>query len=107
MTEFEKKIIEQNEQILKNQETLIEMVHNSIYASGLNFIPRFAYAFHKPYYMHHNMPLEHLEKLLFVRKPSEKKINGEVRYTTMLTPKGTVWLTKLLKAEFELDEAVA
>jgi len=39
----------------------------------------------------------------FVRKPSKKKINGEVRYTTMLTPKGTVWLTKMLKAEYDLD----
>ena len=46
----------------------------------------------------------YVERGYFVRKPSEKKINGEVRYTTMLTQKGTVWLTKLLKAEFELDE---
>ncbi len=49
----------------------------------------------------------YVERGYFVRKPSEKKINGEVRYTTMLTPKGTVWLTKLLKAEFEIDEEVA
>ena len=39
----------------------------------------------------------------FVRKPSSTKINGKVRYTTMLTPKGTIWLTKILKAEFDLD----
>lgn len=46
---------------------------------------------------------QYVERGYFVRKPSNKKINGEVRYTTMLTPKGTVWLTKMLKAEFDLD----
>ncbi len=47
---------------------------------------------------------QYVERGYFVRKPSEKKINGEVRYITMLTPRGTVWLTKILHAEFELDE---
>lgn len=41
----------------------------------------------------------------FVRKPTEKRIHGEVKYTTMLTAKGTVWLTKILRAEYNLDEA--
>jgi anti-repressor protein len=38
----------------------------------------------------------------FVRKPNGK-YGGKIRYTTMLTPKGTIWLTKMLKAEFDLD----
>ena len=88
MTEFEKKIIEQNEQILKNQETLIEMVHNSIYASGLNFIPRFAYAFHKPYYMHHNMPLEHLEKLLKDEEEPREEQQSEQEVQSDFVPIG-------------------
>lgn len=46
---------------------------------------------------------QYVERGYFVRKPSNKKINGEVRYTTLLTPKGTIWLTKMLKAEFDLD----
>jgi phage antirepressor YoqD-like protein len=46
----------------------------------------------------------YVERGYFVRKPSDKKINGEVRYTTMLTPRGTVWLTKMLKAEYELED---
>ena len=50
---------------------------------------------------------QYMQRGYFVRKPTDKRIGGEVRYTTLLTPKGTVWLTKLLKAEFELDEAVA
>jgi phage antirepressor YoqD-like protein len=41
----------------------------------------------------------------FVRKPSKDKINGEYRYTTFLTPRGSVWLAKIIRAEFELDEA--
>jgi phage antirepressor YoqD-like protein len=46
----------------------------------------------------------YVERGYFVRRPSKEKINGEYRYTTYLTPKGTVWLTKILKAEFEIDE---
>lgn len=46
---------------------------------------------------------KYVERGYFVRKPSNKKINGEVRYTTLLTPKGTIWLTKMLKAEYDLD----
>jgi len=45
---------------------------------------------------------QYVERGYFVRKPSARKINGEVRYTTMLTPKGTIWLTKMLKAEYDL-----
>jgi len=44
----------------------------------------------------------YVERGYFVRKPNGKH-NGEVRYTTLLTPKGTVWLTKMLKAEYDLD----
>lgn len=47
---------------------------------------------------------QYIARGYFVRKPSDKRINGEVKYTTMLTARGTVWLTKMLKAEFELDE---
>ena len=46
---------------------------------------------------------QYVERGYFVRKPSNKRIHGEVRYTTLLTPKGTVWLTKMLKAEYDLD----
>lgn len=39
----------------------------------------------------------------FVRKPFDDLFGGEVRYKTFLTPKGTVWLAKMLKAEFEIE----
>ena len=48
---------------------------------------------------------QYVERGYFVRKPSDKRVNGEVKYTTMLTPRGTVWLTKMLKAEYDLGEA--
>jgi phage antirepressor YoqD-like protein len=48
---------------------------------------------------------QYVERGYFVRKPSDKRIHGEVKYTTMLTAKGTVWLTKILRAEYNLDEA--
>jgi len=59
MTEFEKKIIEQNEKMIKNQETIIEILHFSPFmvfnANTTNYV-----AFAEPYYKHHNMPLEPL-----------------------------------------------
>ena len=71
MTEFEKKIIEQNEQMIKNQETLMEMFSHLPNAS---MCPSALYAFLKPYYKHHNMPLEPLEKLLKdEEEPHEKQ----------------------------------
>jgi len=40
-----------------------------------------------------------------VMRPSKDTHGGKVRYTTMLTPKGTVWLTKVLKKSgFEVEE---
>ncbi len=45
----------------------------------------------------------YVDRGYFVRRPSNKRIHGETRYTTLLTPRGTVWLTKMLKAEFDLD----
>jgi len=46
---------------------------------------------------------QYVNRGYFVRKPSKHKHGGEVRYTTLLTPKGTIWLTKMLKAEYDLD----
>lgn len=40
----------------------------------------------------------------FVRKPSKDKIHGEYRYTTYLTARGTIWLAKIIRAEFELSD---
>lgn len=45
----------------------------------------------------------YVERGYFVRKPYEGKVNGEVKYKTMLTPRGCAWLSKILHAEFELD----
>lgn len=36
----------------------------------------------------------------FVRKPTEEKHGGKIRYQTFLTPKGALWLAKMLHAEF-------
>ena len=47
---------------------------------------------------------QYVERGYFVRKPYEKKVNGETRYRTMLTPKGTIWLAKMLRAEFEIED---
>ncbi|MBD3768008.1 MAG: phage antirepressor KilAC domain-containing protein [Gammaproteobacteria bacterium] len=45
----------------------------------------------------------YVDRGYFVRKPYEEKVNGEVKYKTMLTPRGCAWLSKILHAEFELN----
>lgn len=39
----------------------------------------------------------------FTMKPSPEKVNGKIRYTPYLTPRGTVWLTKKLKEHYGQD----
>jgi Rha family phage regulatory protein len=57
----------------------------------------------KGYLMNNTEPYQiFVDRGYFVRKPSKEKIAGEYRYKTMLTPRGTVWLTKLLNEEFNL-----
>lgn len=41
----------------------------------------------------------------FNQKPYEEKVKGEVIYKTMITPRGQAWVTKMIKAEFELGGA--
>lgn len=45
----------------------------------------------------------YVERGYFTRKPSKEKINGKYRYTTYVTPKGTTWVAKMIRAEFNLD----
>lgn len=51
-----------------------------------------------------NQPYQqYVSRGYFVMKPYEEKIKGEVKYKTMLTPRGTAWLSRVLHAEFELE----
>lgn len=53
-----------------------------------------------------NQPYQqYVERGYFVMKPYDEKIKGEVKYKTMLTPRGTAWLSRMLHAEFELGES--
>ncbi len=55
------------------------------------------------YLMKNNTPYQkYVKHGYMIRKPSDEKHNGKIRYTTYLTPKGTIWLTGLLKKEFDL-----
>jgi len=70
---------------------------------GRNNVIKFCKA--RGYLMDNTAPYQpYVNRGYFVRKPSKEKINGEVRYTTYLTPRGSVWLAKIIKAEFEIDD---
>jgi len=79
MTEFEKKTIEQNEKMLKNQETIIEMLYLSPFlpmGGAAKFV-----AFAEPYYKHHNMPLEPLHQLLEESEEPHEKQHREREFS--------------------------
>ena len=70
---IEEKIVAQNEQILKNQDTIIEMLRYAPHI-GISTEKSTWYYFLKPYYMHHNIPLEPLVELLEdEEEPHEKQ----------------------------------
>jgi len=54
--------------------------------------------------MHRKPYQQYVDRGYFVMKPSIKRINGRYRYTTYLTPKGTVWLAGIIKAEYRLED---
>jgi len=86
MTEFEKKLIEQNEKILKNQETIIEMLFLSPSLASDN--NETIYAFLEPYYKHHNMPLEPLRQLLKEKEEPREKQQCEPEVQSDYQPLG-------------------
>lgn len=116
--ESETKIIALEDKLLKKDEVILAAANLNIRAGdvtigdfsknlaieGLGRNNLFTWLRGRGYLMINTEPFQvFVKRGYFVRKPSEKKINGEVRYTTMLTPRGTIWLTKMLKAEYELD----
>lgn len=71
---------------------------------GRNHVIKFCKA--RNYIMDNREPYQpYVNRGYFTSKPSKEKINGEYRYTTFLTPRGSVWLAKIIKAELEIDEA--
>jgi len=71
---------------------------------GRNNVIKFCRA--RGYLMSNTEPYQpYVNRGYFRRVPSDKEINGEIRYTTYLTPRGATWLAKIIRAEFELEEA--
>lgn len=69
---------------------------------GRNNVIKFCKA--KSYLQLNTAPYQpYVNRGYFVRKPSREKINGETRYTTYLTSRGSVWLAKVIRAEYDLD----
>ncbi len=70
---------------------------------GRNNVIKFCRA--RGYLMSNTEPYQpYVNRGYFRRVPSDKEINGEIRYTTYLTPRGATWLAKIIRAEFELEE---
>lgn len=89
---------------IKAGEVSIGDFSKNLAIDGLGQNNLFAWLKARGYVMMNTAPYQqYVERGYFVRKPNGKH-NGEVKYRTMLTPKGTVWLTKILKAEYNLDE---
>jgi len=117
LTVSEKEKLKLTETIVKKDEIIIAVADLNIKAGmvtiadfsknlaieGLGRNNLFAWLKGRGFIMINTEPYQqYVERGYFVRKPNGKH-NGEVRYTTLLTPKGTIWLTKMLKAEYDLD----
>ena len=118
----DKKIKELEDKIEKKDEVILAVAELNIKAGDISFadfaknlaingmgrnnIIKFCKA--RGYLRDNTEPYQpYVNRGYFVRKPSKEKINGEVRYTTHLTPRGSVWLAKIIKAEFEIDDEVS
>lgn len=93
---------------IKSGDVLIGDFAKNLAIEGLGQNNIFKWLKARGYLMEDTKPYQqYVNRGYFVRKPSKGKINGEVRYTTMLTPRGTLWLARLIKADFEISEEVA
>lgn len=93
---------------IKSGDVLIGDFAKNLAIEGMGQNNVFKWLKARGYLMEDTKPYQqYVSRGYFVRKPSKNKINGEVRYTTMLTAKGTVWLARLIKADFEISEGVA
>jgi len=117
LTTSEKEKLKLAETIVKKDEVILAVADLNIKAGmvtiadfsknlaieGLGRNNLFAWLKGRGFIMMNTEPYQqYIARGYFVRKPNGKH-NGEVRYTTLLTPKGTIWLTKMLKAEYDLD----
>lgn len=120
LTASEKEKLALTETIVKKDEVILAVADLNIKAGmvtigdfsknlaieGLGRNNLFAWLKGRGFIMMNTEPYQqYVERGYFVRKPNGS-FKGEVRYTTLLTPKGTVWLTKMLKAEYDLDDVV-
>ena len=94
---------------VKAGEVTIEQFSKNINIKGLGRNKLFTWLRGKKVLLNNNNPSQPIvDHGYMVMRPSKEKINGKYRYTTMLTPKGTIWLAKALrKAGFEVREDVA
>lgn len=91
---------------IKAGEVSIADFAKNLAIKGLGQNNLYVYLRGRGYLMLNNAPYsQYVERGYFVRKPTKEKHGGEIRYKTMITPKGTVWLTKIIKAEYEIDDA--
>jgi len=80
---------------------LIGQFANNIAIKGLGQNNLFKWLKQKGYLQRNRRPhRDYVERGYFVEKPSDEEFGGKVRYTTMLTPKGTIWLTRVIKEKY-------
>ena len=71
---------------------------------GLGRNNMYIYLRGRGFLMLNNEPYQqYVERGYMKRKPYDEAYGGEVKYKTVLTPRGTVWLAKIIRAEYDLD----
>ena len=111
--------VEQKEEVIKKKDELIVAAADlnikagdvsigdfakNLAFEGLGRNNLFAWLKGRGFLMGNTSPYQqYVERGYFVRKPTEEKHGGKTRYQTFLTPKGSVWLSRMLHAEFGED----
>ena len=107
---LENKIVEKDKVIvaiadlnIKAGEVSISEFVKNLAIEGLGRNNMFNWLKARNYVMDNTEPYQpYIDRGYFVMRPYNEKIKGQVKYKTMLTARGTVWLAKILKAEYEL-----
>ena len=72
---------------------------------GLGRNKMYDYLRARGFLMMDNAPYQpYVERGYFKRKPYEEDYGGEVKYKTIVTPRGCTWLARIIRAEFESED---
>jgi len=89
---------------IEAEEVSIEDFVENMEIEGLGISNLFVWLIARAYLDINGSPYcKYVERGYFVSRPYAENNHNRVKYPTLLAPKGTLWLAKIVRAEFELE----